>query len=376
MSVRHHEELATQLREGEWLKQSLLECSNALHEAIALLRQQHEVNSASAAAGGSGGRSIPSSLTETAAKFNIENISAACKSSIAPPSSGEQLSFLNMCKNGAAAGEALSSSTSVTGAQTGTAGVTATSTTKGATMTLIESLMTSALNADRVLTTLGTGCNPSGTDDYDYGEVSDSGDTNATGSAGSRVESSRDSVAALQLQQLSGGRGGGGGGGGHSGGGGGKSSQSSNQSSILSSMGANEFGAFPFTRGDISSVSGVGGGGAFSTSSSSSLSQSFVGGNQQATCGGEVSAQPSFFKFLQRDSSGTYNLKPSSNLMGLVNKPLSKSTVERTSSPSGDDGINILAAVISDSSGGSNVNSGSETEGRDSHMAKRAKIDA
>jgi len=334
MSVRHHEELATQLREGEWLKQSLLECSNALHEAIALLRAQDEQNKAAVVE--TDQRSIPKSLTETAAKFNIENISAACKSSIAPPSSGEQLSFLNMCKNGAAAGYSSTKTdtdkaSSNSGVKASAGGVTATSTTKGATMTLIESLMNSALNADRVLTTLGTGCNPNAEDELQYNET-ETGQNSGGESEGdpSMDDSNRVMKSALQLQQLSSG-------------------------SRGDTMSAHDTLTGPPSSSSVGSMD--------------SLSGLSNVGNAEF----EMPAQPSFFKFLQRDSSGTYNLKPSSQLMSMVNKSAdTDKTIDRDPTSVNSDsqnGINILAAaVISDNSGGS-----VSGEDDDEHRDKRIK---
>lgn len=72
LSTRHQEELQEQATETAWLKHSLLECSQALHEAIALLRQQDQ-------------GSVPQSLYEKSAKFNYENVASACKCSICPP---------------------------------------------------------------------------------------------------------------------------------------------------------------------------------------------------------------------------------------------------------------------------------------------------
>lgn len=189
MSVRHHEELSSQLKESEWLKQSLLECSNALHESISLLRAQEAaimqykqtlniresmndkiassgVNHSSNVLLSSLFKAVPSSLTETAAKFNIENISAACKSSVGPPSSGEQLSFLSKVK--APATEAPNANSTCNVVEP----VEDISETKGGTMTLIESLMNSALNADRVLTKIVSGAQPMmQPNGYEFGEI-------------------------------------------------------------------------------------------------------------------------------------------------------------------------------------------------------------
>lgn len=133
MSVRHNEELAGQLRESEWLKKSLLECSNALHEAIMMLSSQTAT------------QEVSKHLAGVAHKFNIENISSACKSSLVPSSSTEKLEFLSRCR-----GEKLEGIDSA-GAERSSASK------PPSTMALIESLMTSALNADNTLT--ATGCN-------------------------------------------------------------------------------------------------------------------------------------------------------------------------------------------------------------------------
>ena len=163
MSVKHHEELSLHIRESEWLKYSLLECSNALHEAIGLLRNyvasnnnnnNNSNNNANSGynnsnISGSGHNSngknnsrtptcpkyvlesmnedeleahsaltslssmtngydysneefkdiIPKTLIAAVAKYNVENIANYCKSSVRVPSADEQLSFLSKVRN-------------------------------------------------------------------------------------------------------------------------------------------------------------------------------------------------------------------------------------------------------------------------------------
>ena len=75
MSSRHQDELEAQYNENFWLKKSLLECSNALHDAVALLKNvKQDQNSAP----------VPPILFEIAAKFNYENVVSACKCAICP----------------------------------------------------------------------------------------------------------------------------------------------------------------------------------------------------------------------------------------------------------------------------------------------------
>lgn len=161
MSVKHHEEVSFYIRESEWLKHSLLECSNALHEAIGLLRQYSSNNNgrnnsrnSSCDSGSinnncangaintsnshpsfsnsssckslqstsappkyvleskledeleahstmtSGGEDMfPKNLIAAVAKYNVENIANYCKSSVRVPSADEQLSFLSKVRN-------------------------------------------------------------------------------------------------------------------------------------------------------------------------------------------------------------------------------------------------------------------------------------
>ena len=75
MSSRHQDELEAQYNENFWLKKSLLECSNALHDAVALLKNVKQDQNAAP---------VPPILFEIAAKFNYENVVSACKCAICP----------------------------------------------------------------------------------------------------------------------------------------------------------------------------------------------------------------------------------------------------------------------------------------------------
>lgn len=67
MSARHQEELIGQVKETEWLKRSLLECSTALHQAVTLLQRLE---------------SVPEPILDIVSKYNSENVSSACKCSV------------------------------------------------------------------------------------------------------------------------------------------------------------------------------------------------------------------------------------------------------------------------------------------------------
>jgi len=72
ISTRHQDELEEQASETAWLKNSLMECSNSLHSAVSLLNKTKLDD-------------VPKELTESAAKFNYENVASACKCAICPP---------------------------------------------------------------------------------------------------------------------------------------------------------------------------------------------------------------------------------------------------------------------------------------------------
>jgi hypothetical protein len=75
ISTRHQDELEEQASESLWLKNSLIECSTALTNAVSLLSGKDSVD-------------VPQEfkeLAERAAKFNYENVASACKCAICPP---------------------------------------------------------------------------------------------------------------------------------------------------------------------------------------------------------------------------------------------------------------------------------------------------
>ena len=333
MSVRHHDELSAHIRESEWLKQALLECSNALHEAIALFRVA-DMSKFEVLTGPDNQkvRKIPPALTEVAAKYNIENISAACKSSMIPPTSMEQMSFLSKCKNvdiplppesqadgsdkSGAAGDSLATDICQPVPKSKPPS-------KGSTMTIIESLMNSALNAEKVLHSFSSARPSYGNAMEEIEDLQAFGIVNAGeaallgggGGDGSSVSTPRTGIPDPSMPH-------------------------GNTNNHCQSM------PYPYIQAvDLPADPG------------------------SLDLGAGAAAQPSFFKFLQKDNSGSYSLVGKSSMMnypyinrvtpsgsganrpgGFIHAPVSSHSDQEDSHNNSSLGIlsNVVAAVVSE----------------------------